>query len=401
MIRGPATLALGLAGDRRRGQRRQQPHPDRDPAARHQRRNFDGAAQSTRRQRLRRRGAARRRRRQFRLPRRRLRPHAQRLPHPALSLSSASAGPTHAAGAFNGRQPNSSMRTDGQVGRRLLYFRWRLRRRRGHADSTRSIAFPASRRRETNTRIDMQPDQGARPRASSARTTAAIDAIRFWAASPTTSTTSSANEGGFDGVQQTFTNKEQEAASKRSCAVRPALRDADHRVRRAGRASGPDRARREARPVRPQPHTTASPATCSTNSSSPTHRKARSPAASSRSTRRRHRSPDLLVDPDAPIGARPRDSRQRAAAVGFLQDLPLGPGRQPDRAICRARAACAPNCSRAASTTRPRPSTSAIPNLKIESAQVDRDRLAARARAVPLRGHRLLHAASMASSSGS
>ena len=47
----------------------------------------------------------------------------------------------------------------------------------------------------------------------------------------------------------------------------------------------------------------------------------------------------------------------------------MGPRRQRDRAICRARAEARRNCSRAARTTRPRPSTSAIPNLKTEVAK--------------------------------
>ena len=38
----------------------------------------------------------------------------------------------------------------------------------------------------------------------------AIEAIRFWAGATDYKHNELANEGGFDGIQQTFTNKEQE-----------------------------------------------------------------------------------------------------------------------------------------------------------------------------------------------
>ena len=109
-------LALRFAGDRRRGGDDQQPHPDHDPAR-------ASAPSSGRRdlgrQRPRRRGAARCRRRQFRRSCRRLRPQDARLPRAALSLSdrARSGGAPNATqpGAFNGRQPNSGARNDGQA----------------------------------------------------------------------------------------------------------------------------------------------------------------------------------------------------------------------------------------------------------------------------------------------
>ncbi len=110
VVRGPATLALGLAGDRRRRQRHQQPDPRRaalpaagadaqlwnaregDRAGRHGRTMpevRDARRLHQRRQRPRWRRHPRCRRGQLRLPRRRVRPARRRLPHPALSLSAA------------------------------------------------------------------------------------------------------------------------------------------------------------------------------------------------------------------------------------------------------------------------------------------------------------------------
>ena len=62
---------------------------------------------------------------------------------------------------------------------------------------------------ETNTRIDMNQTKIAsrgeyRPQANG------IEAIRFWFGHTDYKHNELANEGGFDGVQQTFTNKEQE-----------------------------------------------------------------------------------------------------------------------------------------------------------------------------------------------
>ena len=101
--------ALRLAGDRRRGQRRQQPHSDLHPAARLCRRSQRRADQC--RQRRRGRGAARRRQGQLRLPRRRLQPHRAGLPHPELplSVSARSARRWSATGS-----PTAAVRADGQ-----------------------------------------------------------------------------------------------------------------------------------------------------------------------------------------------------------------------------------------------------------------------------------------------
>ncbi len=102
-------VALRLAGDRRRGQRRQQPHSDLHPAARLCRRSQRRAQQ--RRQRRRGRGAARRRQGQLRVPRRRVQPHRGRTTASRAILICFR--PIRAPLVGN-RQPNSSVRADGQ-----------------------------------------------------------------------------------------------------------------------------------------------------------------------------------------------------------------------------------------------------------------------------------------------
>ena len=109
---------------------------------------------------------------------------------------------------FNGRQPNSSMRADGQsVGGSYIFDQGFV----GVA-VTRNASFyrvPGLESTETNTRIDMNQTKVTsrgeyRPQASG------IEAIRFWLGHTDYKHDELANEGGFDGVQQTFTNKEQE-----------------------------------------------------------------------------------------------------------------------------------------------------------------------------------------------
>ena len=133
-------VALRLAGDRRRGQRRQQPHSDLHPAARLCRRSQRRADQ--RRQRRRGRGAARRRQGQLRLPRRRLQPHRAGLPHPELPLS------VSARSRAAGRQPAAQQQRCARTASRSAAPTFSTAalsasRCRGSAAS---IAFPASRR---------------------------------------------------------------------------------------------------------------------------------------------------------------------------------------------------------------------------------------------------------------
>ena len=87
--------------------------------------------------------------------------------------------PPDPAPFVNGTQPNSSLRTNGAVRRRLIPVRRRLRRASRSPISTASIASRASRRRRPapastlhQTKVNSKGE--FRPQAS------AIDAIRFW-----------------------------------------------------------------------------------------------------------------------------------------------------------------------------------------------------------------------------
>ena len=126
--------ALRLAGDRRRGQPTNNRIPD---ALQFPPRGHSAARNRTARRArvdngLRRRRAARCRRGQFR----------RSMPTPSAAAPATTACrairicrpmPSPRRSRFNGRQPNSSARSDGQVGRRLVSFRRRLCRRRGVA----------------------------------------------------------------------------------------------------------------------------------------------------------------------------------------------------------------------------------------------------------------------------
>jgi iron complex outermembrane recepter protein len=109
---------------------------------------------------------------------------------------------------FDGRQPNSSMRAAGQsVGGSYIFDQGFV----GVAVTRNASLYrvPGLESTETNTRIDMNQTKVAsrgeyRPQA------AGIEAIRFWLGHTDYKHDELANEGGFDGVQQTFTNKEQE-----------------------------------------------------------------------------------------------------------------------------------------------------------------------------------------------
>jgi len=109
---------------------------------------------------------------------------------------------------FNGRQPNSAQRSDGQsVGGSYVFAQGFV----GVALSRHAAFYrvPGLESAETNTRINMEQTKVTsrgefRPRAGG------IDAIRFWLGHVDYWHHELANEGGFDGIQQTFTNKEQE-----------------------------------------------------------------------------------------------------------------------------------------------------------------------------------------------
>jgi iron complex outermembrane recepter protein len=107
-----------------------------------------------------------------------------------------------------GRQPNSAMRSDGQaVGGSYIFDQGFV----GVAVSQFNSLYriPGIEATETNTRIDLHQTKVTskgefRPQAS------AVEAVRFWAGVSDYKHDELANEGGFDGVQQSFTNKSQE-----------------------------------------------------------------------------------------------------------------------------------------------------------------------------------------------
>ena len=109
---------------------------------------------------------------------------------------------------FNGRQPNSWNRSDGQsIGGSYIFDSGFV----GVSVSRMASLYrvPGLELTETNTRIDMNQTKIAsrgeyRPQANG------VEAIRFWFGHTDYKHNELANEGGFDGVQQTFTNKEQE-----------------------------------------------------------------------------------------------------------------------------------------------------------------------------------------------
>jgi iron complex outermembrane receptor protein len=108
-----------------------------------------------------------------------------------------------------GRQPNSAMRSDGQaVGGSYISDQGFV----GVAVSQFNSFYriPGIEATETNTRIDLHQTKVTskgefRPLASP------VEAVRFWAGVTDYKHDELANEGGFDGVQQTFTNRSQES----------------------------------------------------------------------------------------------------------------------------------------------------------------------------------------------
>ena len=105
-------------------------------------------------------------------------------------------------------QPNSSMHADGQAVGGSYFFDGGFI---GIAATQFSSFYrvPGIEATETNTRIDMQQTKLMSKGEFRPQTTA-IEAIRFWAGTTDYQHDELANEGGFDGIQQTFTNKEHE-----------------------------------------------------------------------------------------------------------------------------------------------------------------------------------------------
>jgi iron complex outermembrane receptor protein len=116
--------------------------------------------------------------------------------------------PPDPAPLVGNRQPNSALRADGQsVGGSYIFNGGFV----GVAVSRFASLYriPGVEPTETNTRIDLNQTKITskgefRPQSS------AVEAVRFWLGATDYKHDELANEGGFDGVQQSFTNKAQE-----------------------------------------------------------------------------------------------------------------------------------------------------------------------------------------------
>ncbi len=116
--------------------------------------------------------------------------------------------PPDPAPFVDGKQPNSLLRTSGQaVGGSYLFDGGFVGVAVSRFESF--YRLPGIESTETNTRIDLNQTKVTskgelRPQFS------AVEAIRFWLGASDYKHDELANEGGFDGIQQTFTNKSQE-----------------------------------------------------------------------------------------------------------------------------------------------------------------------------------------------
>lgn len=227
--------------------------------------------------------------------------------------------------AFNGQQPNSSMRSDGQaVGGSYIFDGGFV----GAAVSQFSSLYhvPGIAGEDHNTRIDMKQTKVTskgefRPLSSG------IDAVRFWLGA----TDYKHNELGLadpanlgsDGIRQTFTNKEQEARVEvqltpfdlRFATLTTALGvQAWHQ-----RLTAPGDAGDASGLFDPNRSTSLAGFTFNEFRFSDTLRmqvSGRIEKVNVKGT-----SPDLLVDPDLPL-QRNRDFMPKSGAIGFLQNLP-------------------------------------------------------------------------------
>ena len=400
----PGDIALGLAGDRRRRQRHQQPDPrcaalpaagadaqlwnarEGDRAGRHGWTMLeirDARRLQQRRQRPRWRCHPRCRRGQFRLPRRRVRPPRRRLPHPALSLSAA-ARPDASVQWAAAELVAPSRRT---VGRRLLRLRGRICRRRGVA--LRKLLS------HTGTGIDgdqhphrHEPDQGHEPR----RIPPAAERYRGDPVLARAHRLQARRAGERRRLRRRAADLHQQGAGRPrrspAHAVRPAFRDADDGGWRAGHAPAADGAGCRGRAVRSQPHhqrrgvhVQRVPAQRDVAGAGlgpyRTGGGARRGARSLRRSAGQHRA-------RSPLHAQ---ERRR----WFAQGPAVGPRRQHHRAICGTRAACARIAltwhSRGHRDLRHRQ-----PEPEDRGREDHRGRHPAAARAIPFRGDRLLHA---------
>jgi iron complex outermembrane receptor protein len=220
---------------------------------------------------------------------------------------------------FNGRQPNSSHRSDGQsIGGSYIFDSGFV----GVSVSRMASLYrvPGLESTETNTRIDMNQTKVAsrgeyRPQANG------IEAIRFWFGHTDYKHNELANEGGFDGVQQTFTNKEQEGR------IELQLQPFELRFATLTTAMGVQglHQRLNAPGVEGglfDPNRTTTLAGFMFNEFRFNDTQRAQIAGRIEESRVKGAVPDLLVDPLTNI-ERDRRFTPKSAAIGFLQDLPF------------------------------------------------------------------------------
>ena len=264
--------------------------------------------------------------------------------------------PPDPAPLVNGRQPNTALRTGGSsVGGSYLFDGGFVGVAVSHFASLYRI--PGIEATETGTRIDLHQTKVTskgefRPQAS------AIDAIRFWLGASDYKHDELAFENGFDGVQQTFTNKTAGGPNGGPVgADQPVVRGTHQCARSAGQqceAHGPGSRRW---PVRPEPNDDGRGLHLQR---AQVHRLVQDAGGGPHRAGQRE---GIGARPSCrPLGQhRPQPQLHAEKRRRRLPPRPaLGDGREPDRAIRGAGAtrSGAPVAGR--STRRPGPSTSAI-----------------------------------------
>jgi iron complex outermembrane recepter protein len=221
--------------------------------------------------------------------------------------------------AVGGRQPNSAFRSNGYaVGGSYIFDNGFIGLSVSEFNSFYRI--PGQEAAETNTRIDMR--QTKVNGKGEVRFDGPVEAVRFWLGASNYQHDELANEGGFDGIHQTFTSRGQEGR------VEMQLAPFDLRFATLTTAIGVQASRQELAAPGAEgglfdPNDTRSVASYLFNEFrlSPTQRFQL--AGRVERVAVEGSVPDLFVDPDLVIERR-RNFTPMSAAAGFLQDLPFG-----------------------------------------------------------------------------
>lgn len=220
----------------------------------------------------------------------------------------------------NGRQPNSAFRSNGySVGGSYVFDQGFIGLAVSEFNSFYRI--PGQEAAETDTRIDMRQSKVTakgelRPDGSP------VEAIRFWLGATNYQHDELADEGGFDGIHQTFTNKAQEGR------VEVQLAPFDLRFASLTTAIGVQASRQQLAAPGAEgglfdPNDTKNIAGFMFNEFRLSETRRFQLAGRIETVRMEGSVADLFVDPDLVI-ARQRSFTPKSAAAGFLQDLPFG-----------------------------------------------------------------------------